>query len=166
MPVLTINGLVVDAAEGATVLDAAASVSIAIPTLCHAMGYEPETSCMLCVVKDLKTGQLIPACAARAAQGMKIDTDCEEVRAARCDVLNLLLSEHVGDCEAPCTRICPAHLDIPRMLREIRRGRRLRSEVYELHIMGLAHLDFTLRPRAMAWIREDARRAGVAGDYG
>jgi hypothetical protein len=51
-------------------------------------------------------------------------------------------------------------------LKEIRRGRRLRSEVYELHIIGLAHLDFTLRPRAMSWIREDARRAGVAGDYG
>lgn len=53
---------------------------------------------------------------------MAIDTECEEVQAARRDTLNLLLSEHVGDCEAPCTRICPAHLDIPTMLRQIERG--------------------------------------------
>jgi ferredoxin len=44
------------------------------------------------------------------------------VQSARRDILNLLLSEHVGDCEAPCRRICPAKLDIPLMLREIERG--------------------------------------------
>jgi len=62
-----------------------------------------------------------------------------------------------------------SHAPIPipwGQLREIRRGHRLRSEVYELHLAGLSHLDLTLRPRAMAWIGEDARQAGVAGDYG
>jgi ferredoxin len=77
---------------------------------------------MLCVVKNLSTGQLIPACSALASEGMEIDTECEEVQSARRDILNLLLSEHVGDCQAPCQRICPAHLDIPLMLREIERG--------------------------------------------
>lgn len=119
---LKINGLPSFVEEGATVLDAANMVFVEIPTLCHLKGCEPETSCMLCVVKDMKTGQLIPACSAKAADGMEIDTECEEVQSARCDILNLLLSEHVGDCEAPCTRICPAHLDIPLMLREIERG--------------------------------------------
>jgi hypothetical protein len=119
---LNINGLPSKVNEGATVLDAAERVFVDIPTLCHLKACEPETSCMLCVVKDVTTGQLIPACSAKATDGMEIDTECDEVQAARRDILNLLLSEHVGDCEAPCRRICPAHLDIPLMLREIERG--------------------------------------------
>ena len=119
---LKINGLPAMVDEDATVLDAAELVFVEIPTLCHLKGMEPETSCMLCVVKDLAMGELIPACSAKAIDGMEIDTECDEVQAARRDILNLLLSEHVGDCEAPCTRICPAHLDIPLMLREIERG--------------------------------------------
>lgn len=119
---LRINGLPSHVDEGATVLEAAELVFAEIPTLCHLNGCEPETSCMLCVVKDAESEQLIPACSTPAVEGMEIETECEPVQAARRDILNLLLSEHVGDCEAPCTRICPAHLDIPRMLREIDRG--------------------------------------------
>ena len=122
MPDLKINGMPAHVEPGATVLEAAELVFVEIPTLCNLKGCEPETSCMLCVVKDKASGQLIPACSARAVDGMEIDTECGEVQAARRDILNLLLSEHVGDCEAPCTRICPAHLDIPLMLREIERG--------------------------------------------
>ncbi|MCK4563182.1 MAG: (2Fe-2S)-binding protein [Verrucomicrobia bacterium] len=122
MPELRINGLPSSVDVGATVQDAAELVFVEIPTLCHLKGMEPEASCMLCVVKDIATGELIPACSAKAIDGMEIDTECDEVQAARRDILNLLLSEHVGDCEAPCTRICPAHLDIPLMLREIERG--------------------------------------------
>jgi len=119
---LKINGIAVRVEEGATVLDAAKMIGVEIPTLCHLDGYEPETSCMLCVVKNLATGQLIPSCSARAVEGLEVDTECEKVQSARRDILNLLLSEHVGDCQAPCQRICPAHLDIPLMLREIERG--------------------------------------------
>lgn len=128
MPELTINGMSVTVNDGATVLDAADAASVEIPTLCHMKGSRPQTSCMLCVVKNTTTGQLIPACSARADVGMEIETECEEVQQARRDILNLLLSEHVGDCEAPCTRICPAHLDIPHMLREIERDNRAEAE--------------------------------------
>jgi NAD-dependent dihydropyrimidine dehydrogenase PreA subunit len=119
---LKINGIAVSVESGATVLAAAEKLSVDIPTLCYLKGAEPETSCMLCVVKDNTSGRMIPACSARAADGMDIDTECAEVQAARRDILNLLLSEHTGDCEAPCRRICPAHLNIPLMLREIERG--------------------------------------------
>lgn len=122
MPELKINGIPVSVENGATVLDAAGKVSVEIPTLCHLKGSRPETSCMLCVVKDITSGCMIPSCSAKAADGMEIDTECAEVQSARRDILNLLLSEHVGDCEAPCRRICPSHLDIPLMLREIERG--------------------------------------------
>ncbi|MBM4152576.1 MAG: FAD-dependent oxidoreductase [Kiritimatiellaceae bacterium] len=122
MPALTINGINVTVDSGATVLAATEKLSIAIPTLCHLKDSRPETSCMLCGVKDLTSGRLILACSTPAADGMNLDTTCAEVQTARRNILNLLLSEHVGDCEAPCKRTCPAHLNTPLMLREILRG--------------------------------------------
>ena len=77
---------------------------------------------MICVVKDVAGGRMLPACSAKAVDGMEIDADSDEVRAARREILQMILSEHVGDCEAPCSRICPASLDIPRMLRRIAEG--------------------------------------------
>ena len=122
MPELKINGVAVEVEEGATVLEAAELLQIEIPTLCHLKGAAPQTSCMICVVKDAASGRMLPACSSKATDGMQIETECAEVQSARRDILNLLLSEHVGDCEAPCSRICPAHLDIPHLLREIERG--------------------------------------------
>ena len=56
MPRLTIDGTVVDAPEGATLLEAADLAGIGVPTLCHAKDVRPLTSCMVCVVKDVATG--------------------------------------------------------------------------------------------------------------
>ncbi len=53
---------------------------------------------------------------------MDIITGDEEVMQARKTSLELLLSEHVGDCEAPCQMTCPAHMDIPLMNRLLARG--------------------------------------------
>jgi ferredoxin len=117
---LTINSQRVSVAAGSTVLEAAKSVGITIPTLCHFEGFEPETSCMLCVVEDMNTKALILACGTVAADGMVIETDTTVVRESRKDTLGLLLSEHVGDCEAPCQRTCPANMNIPLMIRQIR----------------------------------------------
>ena len=122
MPDLNMNGVSVSVPNGATLLDAAEQIGVDIPTLCHLKGCTPETTCMLCAVLDVSRNTLVPACSTKAADGLQIDTECDAVQSARRDILNLLLSEHVGDCEAPCRRICPAHLDIPLMLREIERG--------------------------------------------
>jgi len=56
MPELVIDGQPVKVPDGATVLDAARALGINIPALCHRDGFEPSTSCMVCVVKDLGTG--------------------------------------------------------------------------------------------------------------
>ena len=117
---LTIDGRDISVAEGKTVLEAAAALDITIPTLCHRDGIEPFTSCMVCVVLDKTSEKLIPACTAPAAEGMRIETDTPAVRKMRRDSLDFLVSEHVGECEAPCTRACPAGMDIPQMIREIR----------------------------------------------
>ncbi len=120
---LIINGRPVQVPAGRTVLDAARKLKIHIPTLCFLDGLDKFTSCMLCVVFEENSGRLLPACSAQAAAGMRIQSESEIVRKARQQALNFLLSEHVGDCEAPCQRACPAHMDIPLMIRLIRNGR-------------------------------------------
>ena len=119
---LTINGKPVTVAEGTTVLEAAERLGVNIPTLCHLKGTRPYTSCMVCIVKDLATGRQFPACSAPATAGMKVDTESAGIRLERAKVLELLLSEHVGDCEAPCRLTCPARMDIPLMIRQIAAG--------------------------------------------
>ena len=119
MPRVTIDGQELTVGEGVTVLQAAREAGIDIPTLCHLEGTEPFTSCMVCAVRDMDTGRMLPACSAPAAEGMEIDTVGEGVTAERRAVIELLLSEHLGNCEGPCRQACPAHLDIPRMFTRI-----------------------------------------------
>jgi ferredoxin len=108
--------------EGTSVLKAARKAGIQIPALCYFEGIEPFTSCMICLVKDTKTGSLFPSCSHQVYEGMEIITDDEEIVEARRTGLELLLSEHVGDCEAPCTVACPANMNIPRMNRLLEEG--------------------------------------------
>jgi ferredoxin len=126
---LIINKQSVDVSLGCTILDAAQKLGITIPTLCYLQGKPGFTSCMICVVKNETTGRLVPSCSAPAIEGMVINTDSDEVRQERKKILDLLLSEHAGDCEAPCTTTCPARMDIPLMIRQIEAGQM--KEAYE-----------------------------------
>ena len=108
----------IKAAPGTTVRQAALTANIHIPALCFLKNYPHYTSCMICVVKDKSSGKLMPSCTASVQQDMYIDTNCPEVQDARRTTLELLLSEHIGDCEAPCRRACPTHMNIPAMLRQ------------------------------------------------
>ncbi len=119
MPRLTIDRREVEVPPGATLLDAARRLGIDVPTLCHVEGYEPSTSCLVCMVKVCGTGRLAPACGTRAEDGMVIESETDEVHQVRRTALELLLSDHVGDCLAPCHFTCPAHMDVPTMLRQI-----------------------------------------------
>jgi NADPH-dependent glutamate synthase beta subunit-like oxidoreductase/ferredoxin len=116
---LIIDQLAVEVPEGATLLEAARKLGIDVPTLCYVEGYEASTSCLVCMVKVRGTGRLVPACGTKAEEGMEIESETDEVRQARRTALELLLSDHVGDCLAPCHFTCPAHMDIPVMLRQI-----------------------------------------------
>ncbi len=107
---------------GITIREAAELVGIEIPTLCYAPGVSPPTSCLVCLVKLADTGRLVPSCASRVEDGMRIESETAEVHAARRTALELLLSQHWGDCLAPCFFGCPAHMDIPTMLRQIAQG--------------------------------------------
>ncbi|MFB3892886.1 MAG: FAD-dependent oxidoreductase [Phycisphaerae bacterium] len=122
MPRLTIDNREVTMPEGATILDAAAELGIRIPTLCFLKGQLPLTSCFVCVVKVNGKDNLVPACATVAVDGMKVESQTAEVLAARRACLELLMSDHLGDCMAPCHSICPARMSIPRMIRHIAAG--------------------------------------------
>ena len=120
---LIINNQKVQVSEGTSVLKAAHKLGIEIPTMCFLEGLTNHPSCMLCLVKDTKSGNLHPSCALPANEGMEIITDDEEIHHARKEALELLLSDHVGDCEAPCRPSCPANMNIPLMNRLIAEGR-------------------------------------------
>lgn len=100
-------------------MEAASSAGFDVPAMCNYDGLEHFTSCMICIVKDRSGSSLIPSCAAKVQEGMDIITDDEEIIEARKTALELLLSEHGGDCEAPCRIACPAFMDIPLMNRHI-----------------------------------------------
>ena len=110
---ITINNQQISVAPGTTLLAAARSVGVEIPTLCYLEGYPHNTSCMICVVEEKQTGKLVPSCSAVVQEGMVVETDNARIHEFRKDTLDLLLTEHVGDCEAPCQRICPAYMNIP-----------------------------------------------------
>ncbi|MAE60101.1 MAG: glutamate synthase [Planctomycetaceae bacterium] len=122
MPDVTIDNRHVSVPDGSTVLDAASALGIEIPTLCHYPGCAPQNSCLVCVVSINGSDRLEPSCSTRVVEGMTVQNDCDTVRAARRTALELLLSDHAGDCIAPCQNTCPAHMDIPLMLRQIGEG--------------------------------------------
>jgi len=122
MPKLTIDNREVQVADGATILEAAEKLGIEIPTLCFREDCEPSTSCMVCVVKVEGLGSLVPSCATVARDGMKVDSSSDQVRQARKAALELLLSDHLGDCMGPCQITCPARMNIPLMIRQIAAG--------------------------------------------
>jgi len=120
---IRIDHKVVEVSEGITIMQAAGLLGIAIPALCYREGIAHHPSCMVCMVKDLDSGQLLPSCAYPVKDGMNILTHSLEIHEARREALELLLSDHVGDCEAPCRRSCPAFMDIPEMNRLIASGK-------------------------------------------
>lgn len=120
---LKIDTIDVTVPTGTTILKAAESIGISIPTMCYHENISNHASCMVCGVRNNKTGDYIPACASKVQMGMDISSNTKEVSAFRKQALELLLSDHVGDCEAPCRVSCPAFMDIPQMNRLIAQGR-------------------------------------------
>ena len=123
MPVVTIDEVRAEVPEGTTILEAARRAGIEIPALCYRPDCAPSTSCMCCVVRIEGGKGLVPSCATVVRDGMRVASETEEVRQARRTALELLLSDHVGDCRSPCQNACPAHMDISKMIREIAAGR-------------------------------------------
>jgi formate dehydrogenase major subunit len=124
---LTIDGRQIVVPPGTTVLEAAQRLGIRIPTMCHVPGIEPAASCFICAVQIEGRRTFAPACAMPVADGMVVFAQSEDVRGARKMALELLLSDHAGECVAPCAAQCPAGLDIPGFVYGIATGDHRRS---------------------------------------
>ncbi len=120
---IQIDGREREVAEGITILDALKNEGIEVPTMCFLENTEHFPTCMVCMVKDQKSNKFVPSCSTLVASGMDIISNDEEVVEARRTSLELLLSDHVGDCEAPCQTNCPAFMDIPLMNRLLAMGK-------------------------------------------
>ena len=116
---LTINGQKVTAPEGSTVLEAARSADIRIPTLCHHPDLSNVGACRMCVVEIERSRGLQTACTTPVSDGMVVDTNTDIVRETRKFTLEMLLSEHCGDCLGPCALACPAGCNIPGFVNRI-----------------------------------------------
>ena len=121
---LTIDGQSVTVPDGSTVLDAARQLGLNIPTLCHLAGVkENRPSCMACVVRIGNDSRLSPSCSTKVTQGMVVASETPEVKAARKAAMELLFSDHLGDCISVCQRVCPARLQIPATIRLVAEGK-------------------------------------------
>ncbi|MCL1903173.1 MAG: FAD-dependent oxidoreductase [Oscillospiraceae bacterium] len=111
---LFINSKEVAFKSGETVLQIARNNGVDIPSLCHYDAVKTYGSCGICMVEcitDNKSARLIRACSTVATDGMVINTENERITANRRLVLDLLLSDHSGDCKPPCALACPAETD-------------------------------------------------------
>ena len=108
---LNIDGKEVFGIPGQTILEVARENDIFIPTLCYDERTKIYGSCGLCMTEVEGNPKLCKACATQIADGMIVRTNTNRVIESRKTNLELLLSNHVGDCRPPCVLACPANTD-------------------------------------------------------
>ncbi len=100
---LTIDNKKVEVAKGTTILEAAKTIGVDIPTLCH-MKLEDTNfennpgGCRVCVVEVAGRRNLAPACKSECTPNMEVNTHSVRVVNARRTVMELILSDHPSDC--------------------------------------------------------------------
>ena len=108
---INIDGKELKGYAGQTILEIARENGIEIPTLCHDERLETYGACGICVVEVEGNNRLVRSCATEISPGMVVITNSERVQASRKVTLELLLSDHIGDCRPPCVKACPAQTD-------------------------------------------------------
>jgi formate dehydrogenase major subunit len=100
---VTIDGRHVDVPAGTSVLRAATEAGVSIPKLCATDSLTAFGSCRMCLV-EIEGGRGVPAsCTTPCAEGMVVETQTDQVRALRQNVMELYLSDHPEDCDG-CAR--------------------------------------------------------------
>ena len=94
---LTIDGIKVSVPAGSTVLEAARSANIQIPTLCYLKDVNQIGACRMCLV-DTGARALAAACVMPVSEGMNVKTNTPAIREARKVNMELLLSNHDRNC--------------------------------------------------------------------
>jgi NADP-reducing hydrogenase subunit HndD len=103
MTSLMIDQIPVSVPEGTTIIEAARQAGVEIPSLCYMPEVHAIGACRVCMVEVEGARGLVASCAQPVADGMVVRTNTKRVREGRRTVVELLLSEHQGDC-ATCLR--------------------------------------------------------------
>ena len=93
-----INGMDIEVPAGTSILDAARSLQVKIPTLCKHPDLSPTSACGLCIVKIAGRRKMSRACATAVEDGMAITTHDPELTAVRRSTIELILSNHPNAC--------------------------------------------------------------------
>ena len=119
---LKINGKSIWVAPTITILEAINQAGIDIPTICYQHGKDIDHPCNICIVEIEGKQQLVRACSTNVEDGMSILTHSKTVIEKRREVLSNILAHHYGDCIAPCSLTCPAHINIQGYIALIAKG--------------------------------------------
>jgi bidirectional [NiFe] hydrogenase diaphorase subunit len=95
---LSVDGKMVSAAEGETLLVVCRENGIPLPTLCHLDGLSEVGACRLCLVEMKGSARLQPACVTVAEEGMEVTTASERLQRYRREIVELLFSERNHVC--------------------------------------------------------------------
>ena len=106
---IKINGRDYSVPKGSTILEAARSVGIYIPTLCYLKDINEIGACRICVVEVKGARSLVASCVFPVNEGMEVLTNSPKVIESRRTTLKLILSDHKKDCLA-CVRSCNCEL--------------------------------------------------------
>ncbi|MBN2780510.1 MAG: FAD-dependent oxidoreductase, partial [Candidatus Marinimicrobia bacterium] len=120
---IKLNNNDVTCREGQSILEVARENGISIPTLCNVPELNAYGSCWVCSVKVEGVKGFVTSCGTKVREGMSVITDSPEVHKARKTALELLLSNHYADCDAPCKIACPDHVDIQTYVSLIANGK-------------------------------------------
>ena len=112
--------------QGQTVLEAANTCGVDIPSLCGLNRSGEKIPCDLCVV-EVESGGMQRACELDVYQGLTVNTQSEQISQHRHRALNRIMSDHYADCEAPCQTACPAGVDIQSYLHHIAQNDSLKA---------------------------------------
>ena len=95
---LTIDGKSVQVEVGSTILEAAATVGIKIPTLCYLQKITPTGACRICAVEIEGVDRTMTACNTPVKEGIVVTTSTPELETMRRKVMELMLVNHPLDC--------------------------------------------------------------------
>ena len=107
-----INGTEYSADTTKTLLDNILDNGVYLPHLCHNKELESYGGCGLCLVEVEGVRRPLRACSTTVTEGMRVTTSTPELEKSRKVTLSLIMSDHGGDCKAPCFMACPTHQDI------------------------------------------------------
>jgi formate dehydrogenase major subunit len=98
--------------EQITILNYCKKIGINIPSFCYDERLTPYGSCWMCIVQIKGRKGVVPACSTLVTPDMDITTNNEIINSLRKANLELLFSNHYGDCYPPCKLTCPSNIDI------------------------------------------------------